>query len=127
MTLIDAPERFRIVPFDAAEVAAARARSGSGASLIEVLEAAAQLPPDEFGIPPADPTKQVKVRGLKNRWGGSAKSDGPDEVATRLGRGRTVSAGGMVYISSVGPIDLENGQLAGESMMLQAAKALENL
>ena len=86
-----------------------------------------ELPPGEFGIPPADPTKQVKVRGLKNRWGGSAKSDGPDEVATRLGRGRTVSAGGMVYISSVGPIDLENGQLAGESMKLQAAKALENL
>ena len=89
--------------------------------------AGVELPPGDFGIPPADPTKQVKIRGLKNRWGGSATRDGPDEVATRLGRGRTVAAGGMVYISSVGPIDLENGQLAGESMKLQAAKALENL
>ncbi|MBK6852680.1 MAG: type II/IV secretion system protein [Burkholderiales bacterium] len=48
MTLIDAPDRFRIVPFDADEVAAARVRSGSATSLIEALEAAAHLPPDEF-------------------------------------------------------------------------------
>jgi pilus assembly protein CpaF len=89
--------------------------------------AGVELPPDEFGIPPLDPTKQIKVRGLKNRWGGSTKSDGPDIVATRLGRGRTVAAGGMVYISSVGPIDLETGQLAGESMKSQAARALANL
>jgi pilus assembly protein CpaF len=89
--------------------------------------AGVELPPGEFGIPPLDPTKQIKVRGLKNRWGGSAPSDGPDIVATRLGRGRTVAAGGMVYISSVGPIDLETGRLAGESMKAQAARALENL
>jgi pilus assembly protein CpaF len=86
-----------------------------------------ELPPGEFGIPPADPTKQVKVRGLKSRFGGSGLSDGPDLVATRLGRGRTVAAGGMVYITSVGPIDLETGRLAGESMKAQATRALENL
>jgi pilus assembly protein CpaF len=86
-----------------------------------------ELPPDEFGIPPADPTKQVRVRGLKSRWGGAVADDGPDLVATRLGRGRTVTAGGMVYISSVGPIDLESGRLAGESMKAQAHQALANL
>ncbi len=89
--------------------------------------AGVELPPGEFGIPPADPTKQRRVRGLKSRWGGLAASEGPDEVATRLGRGRTVVAGGMVYVTSVGPIDLETGRLAGESMKSQAGKALENL
>jgi enamine deaminase RidA (YjgF/YER057c/UK114 family) len=86
-----------------------------------------ELPEGEFGIPPADPTKQVKVRGLKSRWGGAMPTEGPDLVATRLGRGRTVVAGGMVYVSSIGPIDLESGRLAGESMKAQAAKAMENL
>jgi enamine deaminase RidA (YjgF/YER057c/UK114 family) len=86
-----------------------------------------ELPPGEFGIPPADPSKQVKVRGLKNRWGGTAAHDGPDLVATRLGRGRIVKAGGMAYISSVGPVDLGSGRLAGESMKTQARQALTNL
>jgi 2-iminobutanoate/2-iminopropanoate deaminase len=33
----------------------------------------------------------------------------------------------MVYITSVGPIDLETGRLAGESMKAQASRAMENL
>jgi pilus assembly protein CpaF len=89
--------------------------------------AGVELPPGEFGIPPLDPGKQRRVRGLKTRWGGAVASDGPDEVATRLGRGRTVTAGGMVYITSVGPIDLETGRLAGDTMKAQARKAMDNL
>jgi pilus assembly protein CpaF len=86
-----------------------------------------ELPPGEFGIPPEDATKQLRVRGLKSRWGGTIDTEGPDEIATRLGRGRTVKAGGMIYITSVGPIDFETGRLAGESMKSQAHRVLENL
>ena len=84
------------------------------------------LPPDEFGIPPDDPTKPKRTRGLKGRWGGS-EDDGPDETAIRVGRGRTVKAGGMVYISAVGPVDLEKGRLAGEGIKEQSRRAVANL
>ena len=84
------------------------------------------LPPDEFGIPADDPTKQKRTRGVKGRWGG-AEETGPDEIAIRAGRGRTVKAGGMVYISAVGPVDLEKGRLVGEGIKDQSRTAIANL
>ncbi|MEI7745810.1 MAG: RidA family protein [Chloroflexota bacterium] len=33
----------------------------------------------------------------------------------------------MVYVSSVGPLDIETGRIAGESMRVQARAAMENL
>ena len=85
-----------------------------------------ELPPDEFGIPPDDPGKPKRTRGLKGRWGGG-EDDGPDETAIRVGRGRTVKAGGMVYISAVGPVDFEKGRLAGEGIGEQSRRAVANL
>jgi len=38
-----------------------------------------------------------------------------------------VTAGGMVYVSALGPIDLESGQLVGETIEAQSRQCLSNL
>ena len=66
-----------------------------------------ELPPGEFGIPAEDPTRPA-LRG-KGRWFAGERSQ-PDAAARpTVGQGRTVTAGGMVYISSIGPIDPDTG------------------
>src|SRR5664280_1821434 len=49
------------------------------------------------------------------------------ESGTPIGRGRTVTAGGMVYISSIGPIDPETGQVVRGEMREQTRQVLSNL
>jgi pilus assembly protein CpaF len=82
------------------------------------------LPPGEFGIPPADPSRQ---RRSKSRWGfgdsRAIESPRPDHV----GRGKVVSAGGMVYVTSVGPVDLEDGHVPSNEIRLQTRQCLQNL
>ena len=34
--------------------------------------------------------------------------------ALKVGRGKAVRAGGMVYVSSIGPVDPETGQIVGD-------------
>jgi 2-iminobutanoate/2-iminopropanoate deaminase len=83
-----------------------------------------QLPPGEYGIPAADPTRP---RRSKARWGFGdrrpAEAAGPADV----GRGKVVSAGGMLYVSSVGPVDLESGMVPSAETRVQARRCLENL
>jgi enamine deaminase RidA (YjgF/YER057c/UK114 family) len=62
-----------------------------------------QLPPGQFGIPPEDPKNPVRVQ--KGRFGLKDASETADASAARLGKGRAVKAGGMLYISGIGPID----------------------
>ncbi|HEV2951728.1 MAG TPA: CpaF family protein, partial [Actinomycetota bacterium] len=65
-----------------------------------------ELPADEFGIPPEDPDHPDATRSRKGRWiGGDAAAISRPSI----GQGRAVSAGGMVYVSSVGPVDPETG------------------
>ena len=64
-----------------------------------------ELPPGEFGIPPEDPEKPTRV--LKGRYGLKDASETTDASVAALGQGRAVKAGGMVYVSSIGPIDPE--------------------
>jgi pilus assembly protein CpaF len=85
-----------------------------------------QLPSGEFGIPPEDPTRPA-VRGGKARWGLGEKSDGTDTQRSQVGRGRAVAAGGMVYVSSVGPVDLETGRIPGADIKAQTHQCMENL
>jgi pilus assembly protein CpaF len=85
------------------------------------------LPPGEFGIPPADPTKPV-VRG-KERW--AIRDTGtPFEVEQKtkvhVGEGKAVVAGGMVYVSAVGPINA-TGDVIGSDIHDQARQCLKNL
>jgi 2-iminobutanoate/2-iminopropanoate deaminase len=61
----------------------------------------------------------------KGRWGGG-ESDQPLD-APGLGGGRVVQAGGMVYVTSIGPVDPETGQLVRGGIKEQAKQCLQNL
>jgi pilus assembly protein CpaF len=84
------------------------------------------LPPGEFGIPSPDDAKPGPTRPLKGRFG--ADTSKPAEVdVLHLGEGRAVVAGGMVYVSSIGPVDLENGRVVTGPIKEQARQCLTNL
>ena len=84
-----------------------------------------ELPPDEYGIPPHDPNR-MSTRG-KARWGIPRTSDAPTRSAAEVGKGRAVNAGGMVYVSSIGPIKPETGEVVSGDLKLQARQCMENL
>jgi pilus assembly protein CpaF len=84
-----------------------------------------ELPADEYGIPPHDP-KRMSSRG-KARWGIPRTSDAPTRSAAEVGKGRAVNAGGMVYVSSIGPIDPETGEVVSGDLKLQVRQCMESL
>jgi pilus assembly protein CpaF len=84
-----------------------------------------QLPPGEYGIPPADPSRPDQMHKGKGRWT-NGESDQPLD-APGLGGGRLVTAGGMVYVTSIGPVDPETGQLIRGGIKEQARQCLKNL
>ncbi len=86
-----------------------------------------ELPPDQFGIPSEKDAKPISTRALKARWGGSSTADAPDASAAKIGRGRVVAAGGMLYVSSVGPIDPETDQIVNGSTKEHTRQCLANL
>jgi 2-iminobutanoate/2-iminopropanoate deaminase len=83
-----------------------------------------ELPEGEFGIPPEDPSRPVQQRIGKGR---SIGIDSGESPRLTFGLGRTVVAGGMAYVSSVGPVVPETGRLAGDGIVAQARQSLENL
>ncbi|HEY6570306.1 MAG TPA: ATPase, T2SS/T4P/T4SS family [Candidatus Limnocylindrales bacterium] len=86
-----------------------------------------ELPPDEFGIPSEKDAKPTASKVLKSRYGIGAPPEGTDHKVLELGRGRAVTAGGMVYVSSVGPIDLESGQVVLGSIKEHTRQCMHNL
>jgi pilus assembly protein CpaF len=83
-----------------------------------------ELPPDQFGIPKVAPPTQRRTKPMKSRWGG----DGAAAVADLpKGTGKVVEAGGMVYISTVGPVDPGTGALVSQALRDQTRQCLENL
>ena len=86
-----------------------------------------QLPPGEYGIPPEDKAKLKRVSVTKGRWGAGDSSEGPVAPILPLGYGKAVKAGGMVYVSAMGPVDLETGQIVGATITDQSRQALANL
>jgi hypothetical protein len=60
------------------------------------------LPPGEYGIPPEDPANPIRPK--KTRFGAHTTVDAHFSPVP-LGDGRAVVAGGMVYVSSIGPVD----------------------
>ena len=84
-----------------------------------------ELPPGEFGIPPEDPAKPVRVQ--KGRFGLQDASETTDASVVALGVGRAVKAGGMVYISSIGPINPETKRVVRGGIREHARQCLANL
>ena len=83
------------------------------------------LPPGEYGIPPEDPAKPVRVQ--KGRFGLQDASETSDASVVRLGVGRPVRAGGMVYISSIGPIDPDTQRVVRGGIKEHSRQVLKNL
>jgi len=90
-------------------------------------KAGIKLPPGEYGIPPEDKATPSRVSGTKGRWGAGDSSAGPVAPTLPLGYGKAVKAGGMVYVSAMGPIDPETGQVVGSVITAQARQCLANL
>ncbi len=86
-----------------------------------------ELPPGEYGIPADDPDKPTRVHRTKSRFGAGAADPGIDTKDPSLGSGRAVLAGGMIYVSSVGPVDSDSGQLIRGGLREQARQCLRNL
>jgi enamine deaminase RidA (YjgF/YER057c/UK114 family) len=85
-----------------------------------------ELPPGEFGIPPEDAEHPVKARIGKGRSIGI--DQGVDRVRRlTVGHGKVQSAGGMVYVTGVGPVVPETSVLAGDGIGVQAAQCMANL
>jgi pilus assembly protein CpaF len=86
--------------------------------------AGVDLPDDEFGIPPEDPEKPI--RPLKTRFG-AKMSTHAEFSPVPTNDGHTVVAGGMAYVSSIGPIDHETGQVVTGSIKDQTRRCMANL
>jgi pilus assembly protein CpaF len=83
------------------------------------------LPPGEFGIPVEDEDHPVAIRIGKGRSVGEA--GGVAAPRLKIGYGKAVVAGGMVYVSAVGPVDPESGHLDGDTIRVQADRCMRNL
>ena len=82
------------------------------------------LPSDEYGIPPEDADKPV--RPLKSRFGARTSSK-VEFQPVPAGDGRTVVAAGTIYISSIGPVDPDTGEVVLGSIRDQTRRCMANL
>ncbi len=85
-----------------------------------------ELPPDEYGIPPEDKALPGPRKPMKGRLGGGDSSV-TDASQLPSGFGRAVKAGGMVYVSAIGPVDPETGQIVRGGTKDQTNQCLANL
>jgi pilus assembly protein CpaF len=86
-----------------------------------------QLPEGEFGIPPEDPSRPSAIRHGKGRLIGVMAEHLRDVAPKTVGMGRAVVAGGMVYVSSIGPIDPVSGAVTSGEIKDQTRQCLTNL
>ena len=85
------------------------------------------LPPGEFGIPPEDPANPSAGRRGKSRWGTGDTLVPIDATGHAVGLGRAVRAGGMVYVSSIGPVDPDSGIVKTSDIKEQTRQCMRNL
>jgi pilus assembly protein CpaF len=86
-----------------------------------------ELPPGEFGIPAEDPKRPSSARKGKGRSAAGETLQPPDPSRPPVGYGRAVTAGGMVYVSSIGPVDPDTGQVVSAAIKEQTRQCLSNL
>jgi pilus assembly protein CpaF len=89
--------------------------------------AGVELPPGDFGIPPADQARKRPSRAIKGRFAMGDQSQ--PTAASRLpaGFGRAVSAGGMVYINAIGPTDPASGNVVIGGIDEHTRQCMRNL
>ena len=90
-------------------------------------ESGVELPPGEFGIPALDPNQPVQARHGKGRIIAEEGRKAPDASNPAVGYGRAVKAGGIVFLSSMGPVDPDTGAVVGESIRSQTSQCLRNV
>jgi pilus assembly protein CpaF len=86
--------------------------------------AGVDLPPGDFGIPPEDPDNPIRPR--KSRLG-APMSTKPEFTPVPRGDGKAVVAGGMVYVSSIGPVDADTGEVVTGPIKEQTRRCMANL
>jgi pilus assembly protein CpaF len=86
-----------------------------------------RLPRGEFGIPAVDRTRTGPAPQGKRRWVVDQAVLARDASQPITGYSHAVKAGGMVYISAMGPVDPETGQVVGGTVKDQTRQCLVNL
>ena len=86
-----------------------------------------ELPPGEFGIPAEDLTRPGRARQGKGRWVAGETLQPSAVSRPAVGYGRAVAAGGMLYVSSMGPVDPDTGQVVSGAIREQTRQCLRNL
>jgi enamine deaminase RidA (YjgF/YER057c/UK114 family) len=84
-----------------------------------------ELPKGEYGIPAEDPKKPT--RALKGRFGLKDGGEMNEAALLEIGSGKAIVAGGMVYVSTVGPIDPEKKRVTPGGIKEQTRQCLTNL
>jgi pilus assembly protein CpaF len=84
-----------------------------------------ELPEGEFGIPPEDPKKPVRPQ--KGRFGIKDPTALADESVLEMGLGKAVRAGGMVYVSTIGPIERDQKRIVPGGVKEHTRQCLTNL
>ena len=76
---------------------------------------------------PARTTPPSRSAPGKARWGigGAARKSAPSRSS--VGRGRAYTVGGMAFVSAVGPVDPETGELRSIDIREQTRQCLENV
>jgi enamine deaminase RidA (YjgF/YER057c/UK114 family) len=82
------------------------------------------LPKGEYGIPPEDPKNPTRV--MKGRFGINPDAD-VSQAVLEMATGKAVVAGGMVYVSTVGPIDPASKRLVPGGITGHTRQCLANL
>jgi pilus assembly protein CpaF len=99
--------------------------TGIRPTFMDVFKAqSVEMPAGEFGIPPADPDNPGPAG--KGRWGLGAGL-GLAASKPRVGRGRATVAGGMVYVTAVGPLDLASGFVVNGGIKEHTRQVMANL
>jgi len=81
-----------------------------------------ELPPGDYGIPPEDPAHPDASRRKK---GSATETAAPLDMSTAFGR--AVKAGGLVFASSIGPVDPETQRVVTGGVREHTARCLQNL
>ena len=83
-----------------------------------------ELPPGDYGIPAEDPENPSPPP--KGRWT-MGEEVLPDARRLVVGHGRAIKAGGMIYVTSIGPVDSETGRAVQGGIREHANQCLLNL